>query len=131
MKKVTSSDKIHISQSKIPGAYRGVFANLNIKRGEIIEICPIIEIPNQEISNIEKSILVNYVYFFGKNKDRMLLALGFGSIYNHSYTPNAEYKIKPSKRIVQFVATQNIKKGEEITVNYSQGNSKRPRLWFE
>src|SRR5258708_2442734 len=111
--------KIYISESKIPGADRGVFASVDIKRGETIEICPIIEIPNQEISNLEKSIIVNYCYFFGKNKERILLALGYGSIYNHSHIPNAQYKIKPSKRIIQFIAIQNIKKGEEITVNYN------------
>ncbi len=122
---------IYISQSKISNADRGVFANINIKRGETIEICPIIELPNPELERLDESMLINYVYFFGKNKDRMLLALGFGSIYNHSYTPNAVYKIKPHERIIEFVSLKSIKKGEEIMVNYNERNPKSAPLWFE
>lgn len=131
MTKILSTNKIYVSQSKIPRAGRGVFANSEIKSGELIERCPIIEIPSCELERLESGILMNYVYFFGKKKEKLLIALGFGSIYNHNYIPNAVYKIKSKKKIIEFVAIAKIKKGEEITVNYIQGNKSGLPLWFE
>lgn len=131
MKKILSTDKISVSQSKISKAGRGVFANTKIKMGETVERCPIIEIPAYELEVLEGSILVNYIYFFGKEKERALIALGFGSIYNHGYLPNAVYKIKPKEKIIEFISIKEIKKGEEISVNYNQGNSQNAPLWFE
>jgi uncharacterized protein len=121
---------IYVSKSKITGGGRGVFASTEIKKGETIEICPIIELPSQELSRLDESILLNYVYFFGKDKQRILLALGFGSIYNHSYTPNGKYKINSKENTIQFIAIKNIKKGDEITVSY-KGNLNSAPLWFE
>jgi SET domain-containing protein len=108
-----------------------VFANDTISKGEIIERCPFIELPAGEIAFLEKSFLINYVYFFGKTKERFLLALGFGSLYNHSYTPNAVYKILPKEHIILFKAIHSITNDEEITVNYVQGNHPKVTLWFE
>ena len=107
-----------------------MFARVDIKKGEIIERCPVIEIPKHDASG--ESILVTYIYYLGKNKKRPMLALGFGSLYNHSYQPNAVYKENFKEKTIEFIAIQNIKKGEEITVNYSQGNNKDTNpLWFE
>jgi SET domain-containing protein len=129
--KIVSSGKIYISESKIPKAGRGVFASVDIKRGETIEQCPVIEIPEHDASNINNSILVTYIYYLGENKDRMLLSLGFGSIYNHSDQPNAEYKEEHKNMAIDFIALNTIKKDEEITVNYNQGYQKdKSPLWF-
>ena len=131
MKKITSSNKIYVSQSTISGADRGVFANVDIKKDELIENCPFIEIPEHEIERAEESVLINYYYFFGEKKERFLVALGFGSIYNHLYTPNARYHIKPEERVIEFIALKEIKKDEEIIVNYNQGTENAKPLWFE
>ncbi len=131
MKKILFSNKIYTAQSKIPKAGRGVFADADIKIGEVIERCPIIEIPQDDLASLGESILVTYFYFFGKKKERLLVALGFGSLYNHQYVPNATYKIKPKKKIIEFISLKNIKKDEEITVNYNQGDRKNAPLWFE
>ena len=61
-----------------------------------------------------------------------MVALGCGSIYNHSYQPNAKYKEKYKEKMINFIAKNKIKKNEEITVNYSQGNQKdKSPLWFK
>lgn len=132
MKKLLTSDKIYVEGSKILGAGRGVFARNDIKKGEIIERCPIIEVPKYDTANLNESILVTYFFYLGKNKEQLVVALGFGSIYNHSYKPNAKYKIKPKEEILEFTALKDIKKDEEITFNYKQGNPKNNvPLWFE
>ena len=132
MKKLLTSDKIYIKQSSILNAGRGVYARRDIKKDEIIETCPIIEVPKHDMSNLKESILVTYFFYFGKNKERLLVALGFGSIYNHADKPNAAYKINPTERIIYFIALSDIKKDDEIIVNYNYGNSKDNRpLWFK
>lgn len=132
MKKLPASDKVYIGKSRILDAGRGVFARRDITKEELIEKCPIIEIPEHDLSNLRESILVTYFFYFGKNKERLFIALGFGSIYNHAYKPNAKYKIKHAERIIDFIALKDIKKDDEITFNYSYGNSKNESpLWFE
>lgn len=122
---------LYISKSKILGAGRGVFADKNFKKGELVESCPIIEIPKGDTSVLSESILVTYFLYHGKNKEKTVLMLGFGSIYNHSKTPNIFYKIKAKDKVVDFVALKNIKKDEELTFNYSVHATKKRPLWFK
>ena len=135
MKKLIASGKVYVSKSGIFNAGRGVYAKSDIKKDEIIESCPIVEVSKNDTSNLKESILVTYFFYFGKNKERLALALGFGSLYNHSYKPNATYKVKPSEKTIEFIAICKIKKDDEITFNYS--NSAKPQkgkkdpLWFE
>ena len=135
MKKLLASNKVYINKSGILNAGRGVYASRDIKKGAIIERCPIIEVSKNDTSNLKESVLVTYFFYFGKNKERLAMALGFGSIYNHSYKPNATYKIKSREKTIDFIAINNIKKDDEITFNYS--NSAKPQkgkknpLWFE
>ena len=132
MKKFLASNKIYISQSKMPKAERGVFARVDIKKGEIIERCPVIEVPKYDTSNLRESILVTYFFYFGRSKERLVVALGFGSIYDHSYEPNAMYRIKPEERLIDFIALKYIKKDDEITINYNHGSPKdKSPLWFD
>ncbi len=131
MKKLLTSKKIYIKESEIKNAGRGVYAKRYIKKGEIIESCPIIEVSRYDTANLRESILVTYFFYFGKNKEKLLIALGFGSIYNHSYKPNAIYKIKSVKKLIEFVALKNIKEDEEITVNYNKKGKNKNPLWFE
>ena len=130
MKKILTSDKVYINNSKIPNANRGVYASRDIKKNELIEKSPIIEISKHDMANLNESILVTYFFYFGKNKERLAIALGFGSIYNHSYKPNAKYKINIKDSTIDFIALKMIKKDDEITFNYNNGtpNDKRP-LW--
>ena len=132
MNKFPISDKAYVKKSGIPDSGRGVYAKRDIKKNEIIEKCPIIEIPKDDIANLRESILVTYFFYFGKTRQRQALALGFGSIYNHSHKPNAKYVIRQAEKRINFIALTDIKKDEEIMINYSNGNQKdKSPLWFE
>jgi SET domain-containing protein len=130
-KKLSASYKIFVGESKISGAGRGVFAKRDIKKGEVIERAPYIEVPKHDTSKLNKSIFVEYFFYFGKNKDRIALALGFGSIYNHSAKPNAKFEIKVKEMIIEFAALADIKKDQEITLNYYGSAKRKNPLWFE
>lgn len=108
-----------------------MFARVGFEKGELIEICPTIEIPEIEIEILQNSCLTSYIYFLGKKKEKMFLSLGFGAIYNHSYAPNAKYIFLPRKKSIEFLTVKKIKKGEEITVNYLQNDTFTKPLWFE
>jgi len=126
MNKILPSKKIYIALSHVVPTERGVFAEVAIRKGGLIEACPVIAISEHDTANIEEESLVTYMYYFGK---KSIVALGFGSIYNHTNTPNAKYVEKQKEQVIEFWAIQDIKKDEEITVSYAKGDSKR-KLWF-
>lgn len=107
---------VYIKQSAIPGAGRGTYAASQIQMGDVIEVCPVIEIPKSETGHVFNSILAIYLFFFGPDKDRAMIALGFGSLYNHASEPNASYNMNFSDMTITFQAAKTIQKDEEITI---------------
>ena len=97
---------------------RGVFALKNFEVGEIIEKAPVINITPTERKHLEKTVLNFYIYPWRSTRSGAL-ALGFGSIYNHSFTPNADWKQNFKTNHMVYRAIKPIKKGEEITINYN------------
>ncbi len=130
MKPISPSKKVFVSKSSIPKAGRGVFASMLIKKDEVIEECPVFVLPKKDYPIIKKSALRNYYFMWGKTTSA--ICFGFGSFYNHSCKPNATYKKKIKEQTIEFLAIKDIKKGEEITVNYNYGkpDNKNP-LWIE
>ncbi len=128
--KIIASPKIELKKSQIPQAGRGVFAREPIKKNKIIEQCPVLVVPRKDYKNLKKTILRNYYFMWGKVTCG--ICFGFGSFYNHSYRPNSTFKIDTKNHIIRFVAIKDIRKGEEITVNYNYGDpdSKKP-LWIK
>ncbi|WP_243450466.1 SET domain-containing protein [Desulfosporosinus sp. Sb-LF] len=107
---------------------RGIFAVRNIKKGEFIEGVPVIVIPKTEWERMRGSILSNYIFRWGEDK---ALALGYGSIYNHSYSPNARYHTNIENQSIDFYAWKDIQENVEITVNYNGDPEDQSPLWFE
>lgn len=129
---LSPSQKIYLAPSGISNAGRGVFAAANIHKDEVIERCPIIKIEEKEMPLLKQSELLNYYFMWGEKLKEVAICLGFGSLYNHSYEPNAKYKKITDEDLIDFVAIKDIKKGEEITVNYNYGepSNKKP-LWIK
>jgi len=112
------STKIAIEIRKTPKAGRGVFALKDFSPGEIIEKCPIINVTPKERKHIEKTILNYYIYPWRSTRSGSIV-LGYGSIYNHSFTPNADWKQNFKTFSMVYRAIKPIKKGQEITINYN------------
>ncbi|HEV3232163.1 MAG TPA: SET domain-containing protein [Candidatus Dormibacteraeota bacterium] len=106
--------KIAVGVSPIHG--RGVFATAPIAAGEEIEVCPVLRLPAQQRDLIDQTLI--FEYYFDWDGDAGL-AFGFGSLYNHSGTPNAEYLKDTANDIVTIRAIAAIGTGEEITFSYS------------
>jgi hypothetical protein len=124
---LTQSDAIEVKRVK--GKGRGVFARRFIRKGETIEKVPMLVLSAEEFENdLAGTSLANYCFAWGKGK--AALALGFGSIYNHSYRPNARYD-DVGPRTKEFTAIRDIEPGEEITVNYNGSPRSRATVWFD
>jgi len=120
---------VEIKQTENRG--RGVFATKDFIAGEIIEICPVLILNEQEAKNYENTILGNYLYEWESEEDGAII-LGYGLIYNHSYTPNAEYIRNFPDKTMTYQAVKDIKKGEEILINYNgHPTCDDPIDWFE
>lgn len=131
MQKIYPSENVYVKNSLLENAGRGVFAKRDIRKGEVVETCPVIEIPTHDVSAVNKSILLTYFFFHGKKKEKIWLALGYGSLYNHSYTANVMYIINERNGTIDFVALSDIAKDSEITFDYKGESLQNNPLWFE
>jgi uncharacterized protein len=123
------SEKIYSAPSVIQGL--GIFARVPIKKDEVIEVCPVIEIPEEELSDLVKTKLLEYYFAWGEDFKSGVLVLGYGSLYNHTYSPNAKYIKELENSQVKFIALKEIKADEEILVNYNGHPEDKTKLWFE
>ena len=114
----------------IPGKGRGVFCSENIKKGTLIEECPVIVCPPEDRTHIDKTFLYNYYFLWEDDHLSTAIALGFGSMYNHSYSPNAYYETFYEDQVIQFLALEDIPANTEITVNYNHDPKDQTPLWF-
>lgn len=110
---------------------RGMFATRDIHKGELIHEAPVIVSPSEEYKYLKKTIMMEYVFWWGKDNDECALALGYGSLFNHSYTPNALYKLNLRNKTIDFYAHTIIKAGEEILINYNGDPNDDDPLWFD
>ncbi len=112
-----SSPRIEVRDSMTPRG-RGVYARQNFKPGEMVECAPVIVI--QE-NSIPRSIAR---YLFGwqdaeTGEAQQAMALGYGSLYNHSRVANLAFHLNIDQQSIKFIARDNICYGTELTINYN------------
>jgi len=120
---------IYIAPSDLGG--RGVFAAEDIAKGDFIEICPAIILTKKERKTINDTLLHDYYFQWGKRQKKAAIVLGYGSIYNHSYQPNAVYLRNQEAGTLDIICRKAIKAGDEITVNYNGDPKDKSKLWFK
>jgi SET domain-containing protein len=110
---------------------RSVLTSEHIPKDSIIEICPVIILSEEDTKNIHKTHLHDYYFVWDIEKGSSAIALGYGSLYNHSETPNAEIELDYSETCIRFIATRDIDNGEEITIDYIAAKDENIKLWFD
>jgi SET domain-containing protein len=108
---------------------RGVFAQKDFDPGEIIDVANVIVIPKQQVKLITHTVLCNY--YFSWHGESGAIALGYASLFNHSYHPNALYVKNFAKNIIEIIAYKDIRKNEEITINYNGTVDDLTPIWFD
>lgn len=110
---------------------RGVFTNERIQAGTIIEIAPVIVMSKADRVFLDQTLLHDYIFEWGKNKDKCCMALGMVPMYNHSYASNCEYFMDYEADSIMVKTVRLIEDGEELTINYNGDWNDKTRLWFD
>jgi len=111
--------EIYLAQSDT-GKGRGVFAARAFRAGEVVEYCPVILLsrPYSKLSRPLQTVVFDWKTL-GGHRRACAVALGYGSIYNHADPANMTAAAWTSRRCLVFSAARDIKKGEELTINYN------------
>ncbi|MBM4069547.1 MAG: SET domain-containing protein [Planctomycetes bacterium] len=118
-----------IQVKRVKGKGRGVFARCDIARGSVIEVAPVMLVPVATIvDGLHNPDLARFYFMW--NDKYVAMVLGYGSLYNHSYQPNARYEDGRGKTLL-FRSIRKIKAGDEITINYNGRPGDRRPVGFE
>ncbi|KAF7299058.1 Histone-lysine methyltransferase Set7 [Mycena indigotica] len=103
---------------------RGLVANQPIAAHTLIETSPVLLFSKDEWESHGKHTILDHYTFNWKNGS-MALALGLGSLFNHSDTPNVSYTIQPDSDMIIYTTTRAIEQDEELCIYYGS------KLWFQ
>jgi hypothetical protein len=105
---------------------RGLFAlSGSIVRGALLHSAPCLAVSADEYQRHLKHTLLEH-YVFKSKAGNMLLALGYGSLFNHSKHPNVDYRIGDDDCIHFYSSSyRTIRSGDELCISYGSN------LWFE
>lgn len=115
---------------------RGIFAGRDFAEAGLVERAPVIILPPEERAIVKQTILSDY-YFnwpFVRSEQgvpTVAVVLGYGSLYNHSYTPNLVIKANQREQAFDFIALRDIRCGEELTHNYTGFPNSRGPVGFD
>jgi hypothetical protein len=102
--------KVEVSEGRLG---RGVFAATDITAGDIVELCPTLQVDGDDIGGV----LSDYVFSSNDDEGVSILLLGYGMLYNHSSDANVEH-VEHGPDAVAMVAKRDIDAGDEITLDY-------------
>ncbi|HET9826004.1 MAG TPA: SET domain-containing protein-lysine N-methyltransferase [Chitinophagaceae bacterium] len=120
---------LYIALTKSMG--RGVLTSQNIQEGTIVEESPVIVMSKAERKLLDRTLLHDYIFEWGEQKDKCCMALGYVAVYNHSYKSNCEYEMNFKKELITIKTVHFIKAGEELFINYNGPWDDSKRVWFE
>lgn len=110
---------------------RGMFTSEDIAAGTVIEISPVIIMSRKERELLDQTLLHDYIFEWGENKDMCCMALGYVPVYNHSYESNCEYEMDFEQEQVSIKTMRPVKAGEQLFINYNGDWNDTTPVWFE
>jgi uncharacterized protein len=123
--------KPYLYIEKSPGKGKAVFTSEKISAGTLIEIAPVIVMSKDDRLHLDKTLLHDYIFEWGSQKDKCAMALGLVPMYNHSYQSNCEYFMDFEDDVIFVKTVRIIKKGEELTINYNGDWNDDKKVWFD
>jgi SET domain-containing protein len=104
---------------------RGLFAIQDISPGTLIHEAPCLRVAKDEYDKFMRFTVLEH-YLFNAEGGNKLLALGHGSLFNHSREPNVDYRLdSPNLCIRYYSGHKMIHKDEELCIHYGGD------LWFD
>ena len=120
---------IEIKRSNKKGL--GVFATRDIVQDTLIEVSPVILLSPEDTEKINDTHLYNYYFSWNEDQKSSAIALGYVSIYNHQVDSNCFYETYFEDKLIKIITRKNIKKGEELFINYNHDPLSEEKTWFE
>ncbi|KAJ9476404.1 SET domain-containing protein [Pseudozyma hubeiensis] len=112
------------------GSGRGIYATQCIASETVVEISPVLLFPPAEYRDYgSKTQLDGYTFIWkrtGKDTAIMALALGLGSLFNHSARPNVKWTLDDKTHSIRYETVRRVDEGEELVISYGSG-----RMWWE
>jgi SET domain-containing protein len=115
MRDIFIDKRLYVARSPLKGADWGVFASEPIPKGTTIEVARTLKVKNKNLFQ-DDNMLNDYV--FKLNDKYSLLALGFGSLFNHHDDPHVNYNVTDGK--VYYESVKDILPDEEIFISYGE-----------
>jgi SET domain-containing protein len=106
---------------------RGLVAIRDIPPRTILHVAPCIWVSAEDYSNHMQYTILEHYLFNGRGKvaGSKLLALGYGSLFNHATHPNVDYRVDAERCCILYqTGYQAVAKGEELCISYGAS------LWF-
>jgi SET domain-containing protein len=110
---------------------RGVFTSSAIEANVVVEISPVIVMTAEERKLLDRTLLNDYIFEWGGNKNQCCMALGYVPLYNHSYRSNCEYEMDFDNGLISIKTVRYIKEGEELFINYNGDWNNSKKVWFD
>jgi len=123
--------KPYLYIDRIADKGRAIFTIERIDANILIEVSPVLVMKKEDREFLDKTLLHDYIFEWGIKKDKCCVALGYVSIYNHSYKSNCEYFMNFEEEIIEIKTVRIIEKGEELTINYNGDWNDRKKIWFD
>jgi SET domain-containing protein len=120
---------LYIGATKKMG--NGVFTSEPIRARTVVEVSPVLVMKQSERKLLDQTLLHDYIFEWGENKRQCCMALGYISLYNHSFHANCEYEMEFDREVIKIIAVRNIKKDEELFINYNGTYNDTKTLWFD
>lgn len=124
--------KIHHSLyiQDTPGKGRGVFTREDLPPMKAIEVSSVLVMDAAARTLLDQTPLHDYIFEWGAKEEQVVVAWGYISLYNHSYTANCEHFMDFETRLITIRTVRSIAPGEELTINYNgDWNDEKP-VWF-
>ena len=110
---------------------KGVFTSVPIAANVLVEIAPVIVMSKEERKLLDQTRLHDYIFEWGDNREQCCMALGYASVYNHSFRSNCEYEMDFEKNEMYIRTVAAIEKDAELFINYNGDFDDTTPLWFE
>lgn len=128
----------------VPNRGLGVVAAQNIKKGTLVERCPVFVVKDTDMYRLTGThlmpyakspagILLRHLLFPWVKDPHKCIALGYALIYNHEPENRANVRYEPyvdptsNRRFLDFYALRDIVEGEELCQTYAEPD----KLWFQ
>ncbi len=110
---------------------RGVFTAEEIPADTVVELSPVIIMDAEDRKLLDQTLLHDYIFEWGDEREKCCMALGYIPVYNHSYESNCEYEMDFATKQISVKTVRLIKAGEELFINYNGDWNDGKPVWFE